>query len=189
MRRKSFKLSLLTGASLFALAGVAGPIVLARDGARVHAENEVAETTNDGSTHSQNRQKACQVHERVINATMQRIAARGARHMAVFDRIAERVQNFAETKGKKPSNYDALVADVNAKKTAAQAALDEVKSDSVSFKCDGTDPKGAAEGFKSDLKAEIAALKDYKTAVKNLIVGVKSANASTAQDTSEGSEQ
>lgn len=118
--------------------------------------------------------KVCQKRETHINNTMDRVATRGEKQLDVFNKIATRTETFYTTKGKTLSNYDALVADVNAKKAAAEAAVAAVKSDSVTFKCDGIDPKGSAANFKSSLKTEIAALKAYKTAVKNLIVGVKS---------------
>lgn len=123
--------------------------------------------------------KACQNREKAINNIMARLADRGQRHLDLFTKIAERTEAFYITKGKTLSNYDALVADVTAKKAAAQTAVNAVKASSVTFKCDGTDPKGAAASFKDSLKNQIAALKDYKTAVKNLIVGVKSVQGST----------
>lgn len=178
MHKKPVRLALLGLTSTFAIIIGLSSVALARDG--MPGENVAVQAEQHSSAKLEGaRLKACKNHERVINARMQRIAARGARHMEVFDKIAARVESFADTKGKKPANFDALLADVNAKKATAQATLDKIKSDSVSFKCDGSDPKGVAEGFKADLKAEIAALKEYKTAVKNLIVGVKSANAAT----------
>src|SRR6185369_3265620 len=103
-----------------------------------------------------------------------RIATRGQKQLDLFSTIAERTETFYTNKGKTLSNYDALVADVNAKKAAAQTTVDATKTAVTVFKCDGTDPKGAAASFKDALKNEIDALKAYKTAVKNLIVGVKS---------------
>lgn len=123
--------------------------------------------------------KACQNREKAINNILARIADRGSKQIDVFNKIAQRTETFYTTKDKTLSNYDALVADVNAKKAAAQTAVITVKSNSVSFKCDGTDPKGAATSFKDSLKSEITALKNYKTAVKNLIVGVKSVQGTT----------
>ena len=136
--------------------------------------------------------KACQNREKAINNIMARLADRGQRHLDLFTKIAERTEAFYTTKGKTLSNYDALVADVAAKKAAARTAVDAVKASSVSFKCDGTDPRGAAASFKDSLKSEIAALKDYKTAVKNLIVGVKSvqgSSTSTDNKTTSGGQQ
>jgi hypothetical protein len=124
--------------------------------------------------------KACQNRETAINNIMARIATRGQKQLDLFTTIATRVETFYTTKGKTLSSYDALVADVTAKKTAAQTAVDTVKADQANFKCDGTDPHGASDTFKADLKLEISALKDYRTAVKNLIVGVKSVQGTTS---------
>ncbi len=118
--------------------------------------------------------RACQNREKAIHNIMGRIADRGQKQLDLFSSIAIKTETFYTNKGKTLSNYDALVADVVAKKSAAQTTVDTVAANSVTFKCDGTDPKGAAASFKDSLKTEITALKDYKTAVKNLIVGVKS---------------
>lgn len=118
--------------------------------------------------------KACQNREKNINNIMSRISDRGQKQLDLFTKISERTQKFYTDKGKTLVNYDALVADVNDKKEAAQITVDAIKEMSVTFKCDGADPKGVVSSFKDSLKSEIAALKAYKTSVKNLIVGVKS---------------
>jgi len=124
--------------------------------------------------------KACQNREKAITNIMSRIADRGQKQLDLFTSIATKTEAFYTEKGKTLSNYNDLVAAVTAKKTAAQSTVDAIKSDSVSFNCDGTDPKGAATAFKSALQSEITALKDYKTSVKNLIVGVKSVQGTTS---------
>jgi len=134
------------------------------------------------------KQKVCKLRESHINNIMGRIAERGQKQLDLFTTIATRVEDFYTEKGKVLSNYDQLVADVNSKKTDAQTAVGLVQSQSVEFKCDGTDPKGSALVFKDALKAEISALKNYRTSVKNLIVGVKSVQSTDTGDTSGGSE-
>ncbi|SRR6266404_669352 len=124
--------------------------------------------------------RVCQNREKAIDNIMARIAERGQRQIDLFTKIADRVETFYTNKGKTLSNYDALVADVNAKKAAAQTAVDQIKADKANFKCDGTDPHGASATFKADLKLEISALKDFRTSVKNLIVGVKSVQGTTS---------
>ena len=147
------------------------------------ASTTTEHTASDASTRlDATKLKVCKKRETAINNTLGRIADRGQKHLDLFTTIAERTEKFYVSKGKTLSNYDALVTAVNAKKATAQAAVDTIKADSVTFKCDGTDPKGAAESFKAALKSEISALKEYRTAVKNLIVGVKS-----VQSTTEGS--
>ncbi len=124
--------------------------------------------------------KACQKREATINKKMLQIVARGERQIAIFTQIADRTQAFYTAKGKTLSNYAELVAEVENRKNRAQSALDQMKSHSGTFICDATDPKAVTLHFKESLKREIEALKLYKTAVKNLIVGVKSVQGSTA---------
>lgn len=164
-------------ASLVTVTVVGSPaMALAAPPQKVSQDHQQAMQANAENGHM----KACQNHEKSINNRMSHIATRGQKQLDLFTTIAERTENFYTKKGKTLDNYDQLVADVNAKKAAAQAAVDTVKSSSVSFKCDGTDPKGAVSTFKDNLKLEISALKAYRTSVKNLIVGVKSVQGTTA---------
>ena len=119
--------------------------------------------------------QACQNREKAITNIMARIGNRGEKQIDVFNKIAERTQKFYIDKQLSLSNYEALVAEVSAKKAAAQAAVELVKSTSVEFNCEGDNPKGAADSFKQLMRDQNDALKAYKTSVKNLIVGVKSA--------------
>jgi hypothetical protein len=123
--------------------------------------------------------KVCQNRQKAITNIMSRIADRGQKQLDLFSTIATRVETFYTDKGKTLSNYDALVTAVNDKKAAAQTTVDTIKTDSTGFSCDSNDPKGSIATFKTALKSEIQALKDYKTAVKNLIVGVKSVQGTT----------
>jgi hypothetical protein len=128
--------------------------------------------------------KVCENRHKAISNIMGRIADRGQKQLDLFSTIATRTETFYTNKGKTLSNYDALVAAVNAKKAAAQTTVDSTKADSTGFTCDSADPQGSISQFKTDLKSEIQALKDYKTAVKNLIVGVKSVQSTTSTDNS-----
>jgi hypothetical protein len=202
MRNASYKLALITGASVLLLGGTVFAFRGSDDSTSTshnvaqtteveHAtetENTTTEhsTGDDTSTRSQARVaaakahldavklKVCQKRQDHINKRMKNVANHGQRLIDVFTKIAERTEAFYTSKGKTLSNYDALVADVNAKKTAADTAVADIKAKSVTFKCDGTDPKGSIQEFKDSLASEHAAIKAYKTAVKNLIVGVKS---------------
>ena len=130
--------------------------------------------------------KACEKREQAINNILDRIAKRGERRLGVYNSIFERVQEFYEKKGLSISSYDELVADVNSKKAAAQAAVDAAAAKEVEFNCDGSDPKGAAAGFKEDLKAQIKALHDYRKSIRNLIVAIKTSLSESVQTNSGG---
>lgn len=189
---------LLTG---IAVLGLASALPLVAQALPVRAEQAQTTTTERQSTAQTNaatraeaiktrladaRLKACQNREKVITNIMSRIGERGQNHLNLFSTIADRTEKFYVSKGKTLTNYDVLVADVDAKKAAAQTEVDTVKSTVVEFKCDGTDPKGVASSFKEELKAEIKALQAYRTSVKNLIVGVKSVQGTTTSSANGG---
>lgn len=134
--------------------------------------------------------KSCQNRQQAIDNIMARIADRGQKQLTLFSTIATRVETFYTDKGNTLANYDQLVADVNTHQAAAQSVVDTIKSDSTGFSCDSSDPKAFVESFKSSLKTEISVLKDYRTSVKNLIVGVKSVQgtSSSASQTNGGTQ-
>jgi hypothetical protein len=128
------------------------------------------------------RLKACQAHQAAIQTIMTRAGKRGDNHIAFFTKITERVETFYQNKGKTLATYDQLVSAVAAKKAAAQAAVNAVKTADTTFDCNGDNPKAQVAVFRAEIKAEIAAIKEYRTSVKNLIVGVKSVQGSTAAE-------
>lgn len=199
------------GAATIAImvAAVVGVPVMALGSANLHGNAQAAETTSPtdqtgdpGSRAVDHRADArgklataklrvCENRQKAITNIMSRIADRGQKQLTLFTTIATRVETFYTDKGKTLSNYDTLVADVNATQAAAQTAVDTIKSASTGFDCNGTDPQGFVSSFKDSLKSEISALQDYRTSVKNLTVGVKSVQSTTvpATDQSDGGNQ
>lgn len=127
--------------------------------------------------------KICQEREDHISSSMTGAASRGEDKISLFTKIAERTEAFYAAKGKVLANYNELVAAVNSQKAAAQTAVDTVKASSDDFKCDSDNPKGTANLFKVDVKAMNDALKNYRSAVKDLIVGVKSVQSTSSEGT------
>ncbi len=68
-------------------------------------------------------------------------------------------------------NYNELIAQIATKKTAVQTAITQARVDGAAFMCEGN-PKGTMTTFRKDMQVVIAALKEYKTSVRNLIVAV-----------------
>lgn len=192
MKRATLKRSLFVGLAVLGLAStipvLAQAIPAHAQEVQTNAEERKAEAQKNAETRKAAAQtrladaklKACQNREKTVTNIMARLGERGQKQIDLFSTIADRTETFYTNKGKVLTNYDALVADVATKKAAAQATVDTVKSTSVEFKCDGADPKGVAATFKANLKAEIEAIKAYKTSMKNLIVGVKSAQGTTS---------
>lgn len=204
MGKLSYKLTL---AAIMSFAAFSGASVLAVGSqANVHAENSTATVTtgkpadagSQGTTHLAAAQlQACQKRETAVNNIIARIVDRSTKQIAVFDTIATRTENFYTSKGQTVANYDTLVAAVNTAKSKAQSDLAAMKTTDTMV-CTGNDPKGIVGAFKDDLKLEIADLKAYKTAIKNLIVAVKSVqgtdsktsnSSSSSTTTSQGGQQ
>lgn len=192
MRKLIIKHGLLATIAVFAVAVVApvgvGAVPARAQDAQTAAEEQKTTAQTSAADRKEATQtkladaklKACENRQKAIQNIMARIADRGTKQLDVFNKISERTQAFYTDKGKALGNYDALVAEVNAKKGAAETAVQVVKDSSATFACDGENPKGVVESFKESLKAEITALKEYRTAVKNLIVGVKSVQGTTS---------
>lgn len=197
MQKLRIKNSLVIALAIFsfsiALPSVAIAMPVKTSEAQAAAEEKqstVADKKAEAQTRlAETKLKVCQKREKTITNIMTRISNRGQRQINLFDKIAERTKTFYTNKGKTLSNYDTLVNNVSAKKADAQAAVDATKATSATFSCDGTDPKGVAATFKEKMKAQNDALKAYKTAVKDLIVGVKSVQSTTRDKASTGGNQ
>ena len=193
MKTIILKRSLLATAAIFSVAVVIPAAVNAQP-ARAQEAQTVQQSAQEAQTQSPERReaglarledaklKACQNREKAIQNIMTRHSARGTKQLEVFTKISDRTQAFYTEKGKTLSNYNALVVDAAAKKSAAEAAVETVKNGSTQFKCDGENPKAVVSSFRENLKSMNSALKEYKTAVKNLIVGVKSVQSTTTNE-------
>jgi len=191
MKKMIIKNSLVVAMAVFLLA-VALPVVVSAQSARAQETQAAAQerkemsqtTVTDKKEVAQTRLgdaklKVCQNREKIITNIMTRMGDRGQKQVDLFTKIADKTQVFYTEKSKISSNYDALVSDLAAKKADAQAAVDKTKAVGVDFKCDGSDPKGVAASFKENMKAQNGALKIYKTAIKDLIIDVKSVQGAT----------
>lgn len=132
---------------------------------------------------SATKQKACEKHKANIHNRMTKISDRAAKHLNLFTTISDRAQAFYANKGNSLTNYDELVATVNAKKAAAEATITSATTATSGFTCDSANPKQAVEEFRTSLKSTITALKEYRTSVKDLIVGIKSVNGTQTTKT------
>jgi hypothetical protein len=133
--------------------------------------------------------KVCKAKKDGAENVENRVVNRGQKRLDAFTKIAERAEKFKTDKNLTVTNYDSLVADVNAKKATAQAAVDTLNADKgqlPAVACGNATGKPAIEKFKTDLKAEQTALKAYKTSIKTLIQAIKTAAKSTS---TEGSQQ
>jgi len=124
------------------------------------------------------RLNVCKTKEKVITNRLDSLIKLVGTQETVFDKIAARVETFYSEKvlsaGKTVSNYDSLVADIAAKKSAVDTSLATAKTNAGNFSCTADNPKGDLTQFRTDIQAVKSALKDYRTSIRNLIVAIKS---------------
>ncbi len=124
-----------------------------------------------------NKIKVCQTHERNIKNRADHLQNLVDRMFTNFDRIATRVENYYTQKlvpqGKTLSNYNVLVSDIATKKAAVTTSVEKAKADIAGFSCTtSADPKADLTTYRTDMQTVKAALKVYRTSIKNLIVAV-----------------
>ncbi len=100
------------------------------------------------------------------------------RMITSYEAILKRAQEFYLTKvvpaGGKVSNYDALVADIQTKKTAVDTAISALQIDIPTFDC--TKPTTADNGLGSNkalLENVKTAIKNYREAVRTLVKAIR----------------
>jgi hypothetical protein len=169
--------------------GLASAPVFAEDGSTTPStgptSNETGTRDPTSNTKEQAQEKIKEAREKVCSNRKTsagnvetRVIHRGQKRLDAYTKIAERAEKFYADKGLTVTNYDTLVADVNAKKSAAQTAVDTLSADKgqlPSVACGNGTGKPAIEKFKTDLKAEQNALKAYKTSIKTLLQAIKAA--------------
>ncbi len=134
----------------------------------------------------------CETKQKVIKNRSDSLVRFVKNMERVFDAIASKVETFYTNRlgagGATVPNYDALVADIAAKKAVVDADLATAQSDAATFTCDGTDPKGFLELFRTDMQTVKKDLQDYRKSIKNLIVAVHPETKESSESTHSGEE-
>lgn len=155
-----------------------------RDGAEAAKERKQKVIENKEKTKAKldaAKLKVCENREAKIEKTMTNLQKRGENQIAVFDKIYERLKKFYTDKGYNISNYSTLMANVEAKKLAAETTIKEVAAMDKDIKCSDDNPKSVAETFRTKMKELISKLKEYRTSIKDMIVAIKSAQSTTTK--------
>lgn len=120
------------------------------------------------------RLEVCEKRQAKINDIASRGAAQNTKQLAVFQKIEAKVMQFATNKNITSETIDAALAVANEKEAAAVAAIEVAQS--TTFDCTTTDGANPGSMIKHAMTSRHAALKEYRTAIKDLIVAVKQAN-------------
>lgn len=126
------------------------------------------------------REKSCEARADMVRDRSEKLVAKAKEMEEKFVSIVDRVKGFYTDKvvpaGGVVSNYDALLADIDAKKATLDTAIADAESKAGSFNC--TDPSQAraqVNEFKASMQKVITSLKELRVSVKNFIVAVKGA--------------
>lgn len=159
---------------------------------RLEAERSRLEAEKEKSQEMQERRdtkvaeakkKVCQNREKSIKKIMDRTATNGLHHYEMVTKVYENVKKFAEKKNVPQSSLAKEIENADAAATAAMQAVNAVKSIGEEFTCDADAPRSAATVFLASKKAQAAALKAYRDAVKQVLVAVKASVQKTESST------
>lgn len=136
-------------------------------------EKKKLELQRKEQVRKEQRVKKCEAKAEGVNNALTKITENRRRIYSRLTEISDKVQAFVVTKQLSVENYDTLVAAVNERKAAAEASIDQVSAVST-FSCsDEHSAKDQLGTFREKHKGSINALKEYRTALKKLILAVK----------------
>jgi len=121
--------------------------------------------------------RSCSARENTIKTRLINLTT-FAENMAIkFDAIANKVKLYYTTtvlpNGKSINNYDSLVENIKTNKDTVTTTLTKAQNDANNFTCSETDPLQQMEIIREDMQTVKQALKDYRSAIKNLIVAIR----------------
>lgn len=121
--------------------------------------------------------RSCKAREDAVKNRMQSLTNLATNIEKVFGSIAMKVEDFYTQKvlpsGRTLSNYDALLADISAKKGIVDMDLSSAADMVGTFSCSSDDPRGLLQNFRIAMQKVKTDLKNYRTSIKNLIVAVR----------------
>lgn len=131
-----------------------------------------------------NKLRVCEKRKERFKTMMQQVSDRGAKQLGVFKAIADKTNAFYSEKGYNVANYTTVSKEVDELYAQSLAAVNTTQEAKDSWSCDGNNPVGAMEAFRTAKTAEVATLKAYKDKVRQLILLVKQAGGKASTDVS-----
>ena len=126
------------------------------------------------------RQAACKARQNAINRRTDNYAKAAQANLDTFNSILAKVQAFYADKKLNIANYSTLFATAQAQRTAAQQAVDALKSLDVMIDCTQSDPAQTLVTVKTAVAATRTALQSYRSSIKDIITALE--GASSAQN-------
>lgn len=154
-------------------------------------ENRKQELTDRFESMKENRKtklagkrlELCEKRQETINKHITDSVGHGQKKIETFSQIEQRVKDFYVSKELSSTDYEGAVAVAANKKANAIAAIESVEA--FDFKCDEADGDKPSTVVRAAFTARRTALKEYQSAVKELIQVVRKALNTTLETTSE----
>ena len=142
------------------------------DSIRDQAKKQLAEARQKNKTTRTvaAKQKACQAREKNLNNKIANYSKLADRKLEFYDTTFAKLQAYQTNKNLTVPEYGALVSTATAKQMAASVAVAALKDVSVEIDCSTTDPASAVATVKAAVVNARTALKEYRTAIKNVLV-------------------
>jgi hypothetical protein len=174
----------------YCLTSLSGTAALAAETNRsrtsVTVETNTTSTVGRGKLRQdQARFDRCERREQQIRRMLKQSVRHFETRLEILEKLSDRVEDFAEDHNRKPANFSALVSAVSTAEAAADTGLNQLR-DNDTFDCDAEDPKAILTQFHTAVRAQRDLMRTYHTAVRNLIVGVKSAQGQESSGDSRG---
>lgn len=131
-----------------------------------------------------NKLRVCEKRKERFKTMMQQVSDRGAKQLGVFKAIADKTNAFYSEKGYNVANYTTVSKEVDELYAQSLAAVNTTQEAKDSWSCDGNNPVGAMEAFRTAKTTEVATLKAYKDKVRQLLLLVKQAGDKASTDVS-----
>lgn len=137
-------------------------------------------------------QDKCERHKARLEAAIPRLGTHASRHLAVIDKIYERVQGFYESGQLTVSNYEELKATIDAAQVDASAAVTALQEYQIEVDCESEDVGEQLDGVREAANQAKEALKTYRKALVELISSLRAEaaeqNAQNGDDTTNEAE-
>lgn len=146
------------------------PRALAHEGHDHGTEAREQETTNSQTRLDDAKKRICQNRADAIKGIMTRSVKRAENYGKFFTTTSKRVITFVENQQQTVNPQ--LIDAVEAAQTKFEADL-QVMKDKVAIDCDSSDPKGQIKAFQEAHRTVLQDLKNWRTALKNLIAPFK----------------
>ncbi|MCH7541991.1 hypothetical protein IH981_04435 [Patescibacteria group bacterium] len=121
--------------------------------------------------------KICEKREATIQKRSISLVTRAEKIESRFDRIVDKVDEFyvdkVVPKAGEIDEYEGLLDRVEDRRRDVAAALGVAESTAENFECDNQKPKMQVKQFKDDMHVVIGALKEYKKAIVDFLVAVR----------------